>query len=474
MRRVLYIVGVLLMVVEMNAKTVVVTRDSYQTASLSGDYTETMVGTFYNDTKDGGRVGKDKHATIAVEGMPAGVVQQVTLWIKSNKTSGAATVRLRIHGQQWTMASGSYNKWPGMGKAFSQEYKPLKGLSQVCAVDKGDTVRIDIDGTENSVTVDRMEVTYDIALPVAHKVVLSYCDNQGKWWRDTVMEEAPLSGIVLPAVPQEMERIWVDETPWRWVGWVEEPCESSMSEPLHWEAEDWYGPEEDRILHALYVEDKQVDVVQDTTSASGEYAMVHLWLDSAYAMAGIWQNSRIAMEPVQVAIERDGLWHWHTTYASKVIRYALQRTEDSVTVQHVESQTGIGYSLSGVANKKVPWAWKRGAQGSVFPHSTWTHFENAAAHLDYWQGYSWAINEATDGSKEVRYGQEMWQEENPYWLLFPTGALPTSYTPGWSTLPYFTALKTTRERPTIRKEMRNGHIQIRSLNRCYTLLGESL
>ena len=95
-------------------KTVVATVDSYQSATLSGDiWSADMKAIYYNDTKNGGRIGADKTATMTISGMPAGTIDGITLWMHSNINSGAGEVELKVGDESTIVATGDYKDWPG-------------------------------------------------------------------------------------------------------------------------------------------------------------------------------------------------------------------------------------------------------------------------------------------------------------------------------------------------------------------------
>ncbi|MCQ2341166.1 MAG: hypothetical protein MJZ48_01740 [Paludibacteraceae bacterium] len=473
MGRILDIVGVLLLSFAVYAENVVATIDSYNSASLSGDVPESLSVSFTNTTGSKGRVSKDQTATLTLSNWPEATIQSVTLYVYSNASAGAATVSLSINDDTRLVAQGNYNQWPGIN-AYSKDPLPLSALTQTASVADGSSLMVKIEGTVNSVYLQSIAVEYTITPPVSHTVTLCYPANGGA--RDTIITEPhPGAGIELPSVPQEDSALIDDGMTWYWMGWCEQPVSTQSASPLCWQLGDWYGPEADVTLYALYTNLPMQTIRQDTSFVSGEYALV--FVDSISpadkqprALAGNWQSGKIPMVDLPMYQNEAGEWLWVTDYLDDTYRYQLTFSKDSLTIQHVATHSWIGHNKSSGSNTQCPWAWTRTAEGSILIYNDMSSTTPVETHC-----LSFKTDLETGAAYGV-YNNDIFRPDYPHWRLYPLASVPTEQDALFSTLPFYVSLPADVTVPNRCKKILDHHGQLRiySNQKIYNLLGSPI
>jgi len=461
--RLVNIVWLLLLSGMVQAASVTATIESYKSASLSGDVPQTMTVSFVNNGGTKGQVGADGSATLTLSNWPDATMQSITLYMHSNQSSGAATVSLSVNDSAWQVAKGAYSLWPGTG-GYSKEDLPISAMKRATHISRGSSLKLQINGTANSVFLQKMVVEYTLTPPVPHTVTLQYPSNGGAKQMQLTEPEAE-AGVELPSVPTQDSVLTDQGEIWYWVGWSEQSVSMQSTMPLCWQSGDWYGPDDDVTLYALYTNSPTQILHQDSSCTSGEYAMAFEFDEQLRALSGQWESGQIRLRSVSIEQDADGRLFWQLDTLSAQYRYFLQFVADSVTIQHVATGAWIGYSSKSGASRRCKWAWRRATDGSVYFYNQLTPLADPYCLT--------VLVDEPSRSAYAAYQAEPYISNFPYWRLFPTSAVPTQNKAKYSSLPTYVALPTVPVSQTSATKVldKNGSILIRHQNKMYTVLG---
>jgi len=450
------------------AAKVTATIDAWNKASLSGEVTAAMDVQFTSSAKSKGRVTANHSALLTLSGLPACTVQSITLYVSSNTDAGAAIIMAALADRTWLVAIGNYNQWPGMS-SYSTLAQPLKGLTYPITIPDSASLSILIKGTTNSVTLDKIELDYTLPPPTAHTVTLQWFQQDGHLATAQLTESEPLAGITLPSInPVDSIINWADET-WYWLGWSQQPLDTSTISPIYWEADDWYGPNRDVTFYALYTNTSTQILYSDSTFTSGEYALVHI--DEAdqpmmFALHGAWQSGRIKTHKLSLHKDEQDNWTWPLTTLDDAYRYLLTFEGDSVTIYHPQTKSWIGHSVAVSSTKKSKWGWQK------TKHGTLCLCGNNTSSLVLTFQYDQLTK-----SFYAAYASEPIFPEFPYWYLYPTQTLPSASQVLFTTFSHCeTSLPTTTAAPVPARKclLPNGRMIIQTNHINYTLKGQPL
>lgn len=462
----LIVIGVCCLISSVWGKTVVATVDSYQSATLSGDiWSADMKAIYYNDTKNGGRIGADKTATMTISGMPAGTIDGVTIWVHSNTSSGAGEIELKVGDESTIVATGDYKDWPGR-EGYATDFEPIRIFNQCLSIFEGASVTIVIRGEKNSLYIKQMDVDYTPAPAIPHNVTLSWVDKSLKRCERVLQEQEVKQGVSLVAVADSCRLISNNGSFWRFVGWSEDAKPKEYT--WVYGASDRYYPQRDVTLYAVYSDDES-DVYQDTTITSGEYMMALGDVNNIlHVMYGTWNENQIQLKSIKVEDAENGFYHFQVNMIPEDWRYTIDVQGDSLTIWHATSQTWIGYDLSSTKKKgssvKSYWKWVKTAHGSICLYAD--HDDDVYLILE---------GKNLEGNPYVSIDRKFLMKDCVFWVLFPTENIPIEAQTNWTTFVELTGLTGVEDSDIkIIKVWINGQIYIYKNNRRYTILGEIL
>ncbi|MCQ2340090.1 MAG: hypothetical protein MJZ79_04830 [Paludibacteraceae bacterium] len=462
----LIVFGVCCLISSVLGKTVVATVDSYQSATLSGDiWSADMKAIYYNDTKNGGRIGADKTATMTISGMPAGTIDGITLWMHSNINSGAGEVELKVGDESTIVATGDYKDWPGR-EGYATDFESIKIYNQCLSIFEGASVTIVIRGDKNSLYIKQMDVDYTPAPATPHNVTLSWVDKSLKRCERVLQEKGIKQGVPLVAVPDSCKSILNNGVSWRFIGWSENAKPKEYTRV--YETSDRYYPQRDVTLYAVYSDDES-DMRQDTTITGGEYMMALGDVNNIlHVMYGRWNENQIQLKSIKVEDAKDGLYHYQTNAIPEDWRYTIDVQGDSLTIWHAASQTWIGYDLFSTKKKGSPiksyWKWVKTAHGSICLYADQDN--DVYLVLD---GKNFGEN------PYVSIDKKFLRTDCVFWVFFPVENVPIEAQTNWTTFIEQTGWYSVKnEDVKAIKVWKNGQIYICKDNHLYTILGEIL
>jgi len=459
----------LLLSLVVRAERVTVSIDSYKSASLSGDVPEGLLASFTNNGGTKGQVIANGSATLTVSNWPDATVQSITLYVRSNKTSGAATVSITMKDSMWIVADGIFNQWPGIS-GYSEDFIPLSALSKMVQIERDGVMTLQINGIKNSVYLQKMVVDYTTTPPVPYTVALQYSTNDGPQ-QISITETGIGEGVELPSVPEQYAVQYLQEETWYFYGWSKQLISTQPFSPLCWQKGDMYIPDRDITLYAIYTTSPEQTMRQNSSFVSGEYALVFgFYYDGIWALANQWKSGpRIAMHYVPVEIMEDGQLQWTVDTLAAQYRYSLQFMDDSVTVQNVATKEWIGYVNQTGSNRYCKWAWRKAKDGGLclYANSSGTSPNQYYLTVEYDQVEKYPY---------ATYRKENFDPNFSYWRLFPTKDIPLRQDAKYSSLIAYVALPAiSHSVPLPTKTLdNNGCVIIHYQNKSYNILGNLL
>ena len=278
-----------------------------------------------------GTLRKDDRAVLTVIGLDGVSIQKVCIWVKSNKQSGAGKYIVTANKEQIAQGTISHRDLTGDGSTFVS----WDLYSGECA--DVDELSVIIDGTENSLYIERYEITWSTASPHSVTLMNGYAEYA------VMTERSGGSGIVLPSLPDTAE--------WRFMGWSEKEIRATTQTPTILAAYSKYFPREDTYLWALYKQHVAQGPVYMTEPVSGVYLYVNRYLQTA--LSGVPEKG--IMQPAALD-PGDEDQHYEIIFASA----------DTAHIRPAAPNTPIGYEGTQLAVKVSPWQIYHDGEETLF------------------------------------------------------------------------------------------------------------
>ena len=293
-----------------------------RTVTADGLWPYDMEATYYNTGSKGSVTSKDT-ATLSVSGLDGVEVQQVKVYVRSNKSAGAGVITVMADGQQLYRKEGTYKDW--FGAYDNENYQPI-GWS---GTKKVNSLEIQVTASTNSLHIEK----YEIEWTQAQTYTVTLMAGQQRY--QTLTESYGGAGVVLP------ELMVYDES-WEFVGWSEIPFWSvpAGSWPEMYYAGMTYHPTADCTLYAVYQREISHPQRYVTDLEDGLY----LYLNSQIhvAMSGVPVNGRMAGTTASAYDEEQ--------FYTRDFEGA-----DTAFITHELTQTPIGYRGTQLDSVASPW-----------------------------------------------------------------------------------------------------------------------
>lgn len=142
--------------------TVIASVTAYNEAKLTGDVWRRMRVTFDNTSHSSGRISEGNTAVMTLKGVPEGWITNVTVWMRSNKNSGAGSLSVIVGDSSILSMSGTFAEWVGR---FADSNQPISTGKKAWKY-SGQDIVLTVVGEVNSLYLDRMEISYSDHQPV--------------------------------------------------------------------------------------------------------------------------------------------------------------------------------------------------------------------------------------------------------------------------------------------------------------------
>ena len=279
----------------------------------------------YSCSYQKGDVREGDVATLSLSHLDGITVEQVEVYLKSNKSSGGGAFTVTANEETVAAKSGMFNEW--FGAFDNSEYHGLSLLER--SVESVQSLNISLTGTANSLHIEKYVITYGNA--PARTVTLM----NGKDEFATLREETGGQGVVLPSAP--------DVTDWWFKGWCRREFWTESSLPELYHSYNRFYPSEDCTLWAVYEYIADNEQVYATELQDGDYRYVNS--QNNQALTGVPDEDGY-MDKATLNEQDD-----QQIYS---IRFVGQ---DTAFITHAESDVPIGYNAyePKMEDKASPW-----------------------------------------------------------------------------------------------------------------------
>lgn len=336
----------------LHAEVATYTVTSYHAISLTdGTAPDGSVVTFNSTTASGARVTAGNSATLTVSGYDGQFIRSMTLQMHSNKSGGGGSLHAYLgETEVATIADASFADptWNG-AYAGSESWVNIRvPFERGFTVPDGSVLTIVVEASANSLYVGGCVIGYRTGSGLSIPKVVSFSTGTEETL-PPVQEAEAGRGVLLPSLPDP-------DMVWHFLGWMETQQPHTEVCPAYHRAGTIYFPNRNTTLYALYTNKSgREELVQDTLFASGKYAIV----SATYSvmMQGEVNDRKVLSTPVTLSQGEDGLYRLAQETIPEDCRYNIVFTDSTATVQHVASNSFVGYYTSSNGLQAVEREW---------------------------------------------------------------------------------------------------------------------
>ena len=298
------------------------TVETKNSVSCEGTYPASMI-VEYSCSYQKGTVRAGDIATIAFSNMGGMKIEQIEVYVRSNKSSGAGRFLVVADGITVDSIEGTMRDLTG---AYDNvDYHSLRLLHM--PVPEVEELSVSLEGTVNSLYIEKYVIQYT---PASAKSVTLM---KGDAVYSVLTEKKSGAGVLLPSMP--------DEGNWRFLAWADSHFyeNTTMPEVCHYPGR--FYPAKDDTLWAVYSYEMSIHEVVATTLSDGLY----LYADSTFMIAmkgavvdGFTSNAAVNISDVSQIYEID-----------------FDETCETATIYHPATDTYIGYQNKKLAAVETPW-----------------------------------------------------------------------------------------------------------------------
>ena len=310
------------------------TVDSKSSVSGEGTYPASM-SVAYSCSYQKGTVRAGDTATIAFVGMGGMTIEQIEVYVRSNKSAGSGIFTVKADGAVIASKSGSLMEWTG---AFDNtNYHPVPLLQK--AIKNVDELSVSLEGEVNSLYIEKYVIQYT---PASAKSVTLM---KGNTVYATLTEQKGGAGVVLPSMTSEGD--------WHFAAWSKQHFYAVSAMPESWIYAGKYYPTENDTLWAVYSYEKTIESAFASTLESGYY--IYANSVSMTAMSGAVGDGYAASTAVNTSDE------------SQIYEITFDEVCQTATIYHPVSNTYIGYKGTSLANEASVWqVWHSGDKTAFY------------------------------------------------------------------------------------------------------------
>ncbi len=288
----------------------------------------------YANTGQKGDVTAGQVATLSLAHLDGIDIEQITVYVKSNKSSGAGVFTVTADGQMIALKSGTFKEWTGSWDNTTYHPIDLLQSSQKSVTE----LEITLTGTANSLHIERYEIQWTQAMP--HTVTFMRGDRV----YTTRTEPEGNGGIYLPSVPDSAE--------WKFRGWSETEFWGTATLPELYPANAKCYPMEDCTLWAVF----------EYSTGEQETGYATVLTDGEYRYVNSVNNTVLTGVPAEGIIGNAVL---NLSDENQVYSIAFQDST-TATITHMATGTPIGYSGTQMAINSAPWKVYHEGEETIF------------------------------------------------------------------------------------------------------------
>lgn len=348
--------------------TATYTISSTTSVEASGVLPEGATHTYERSATTGqkGQMTAGNSTRLYLTGWEGCTIRTVTLSMRSNKSAGAGSLRMRIgNNEVWSIADEPFDSdaWAGQ---YTMDFVPI--CKHMQATVDGD-IEIVISATENSLYIQSYEIAYEEVVPSCYTVsFVTGLDFQP----EPITQTAIGAELILPA--------WQDTAIWHFEGWSEREVEEGDSVPYLMQPGTSYLPKKNTRLWAVY---RDVDnILPISEMASGEYVLtMHNDLTtslsgSGMAMCDAVANKQIALCEVSMAALPDGGYDLCSPLAEAMVYDITVLSDTTLQMTHLLTNSPIGHEARALSAEPSLWhytALDDGSYAIYYPYDGQTY-----------------------------------------------------------------------------------------------------
>ena len=349
MRSLILCLCLLLITLTARGEEITATVTAYNQAELEGDVPANAIATFLNTYHSKGTVRKGDTATLVITQFPKAHIHNITAFLRSNKASGAGNLTITCGKRTLLHLTGNYNTWQKVN-AYSTEYQPFTATGNWQTTTR-DSLILRLIGTTNSIHLSHIIITYSEDEKEPCCINFHYTEEE----TITLCEEQAGEGITLPDLkPYKRHTIGS----WQLIGWSTTQVNVPITDiPQYYRLQQPFFPEEDMSLYPLYRQQTDLQFLpQDTIRQSSEYALVAPYWDGTYhILYGPVDGGYLQHEEAITDMDDDSTNYLIASSLTDDYRYRLSFTDSKLFIEHVASQTPVGYSGTKLSSSDKPW-----------------------------------------------------------------------------------------------------------------------
>jgi len=323
------------------------TVESKNSVSMEGSWPYD-IGVVYACDYQKGSVRAGDKATLSLSGLELLQLQEIKVYVRSNKNAGAGTITMKADGTQFFYKEGTYKDW--FGAYDNTNYKAVTWKGTQDLVD-GSLV-IEVAGTESSLHVEKFEIAYVSSTAPKYTVTLV---SDGETQQLT--EETIAGGVVLPNGD--------DKDGWYFAGWSPEAVsEPEYMQPYMLDPGTRYYPKKNTTFWAVYTDVAPPTWDKQAQPQSGYY-MLEL---HGLTLTGEVENGYVAMYNSAEMV-----------YSSDLYYIDFNTTDETCMIKHYSSGSFVGYNTACTKLTDDASAWRY----RMVSDSTWMFIAKEEGE-EYW------------------------------------------------------------------------------------------
>lgn len=289
---------------------------------------------------------------LTLSGCEGMTLHSVTLRMHSNTRSGAGAMTMAIgEAPIWMIYTAPFNNESWYGD-YSKEWVDISQSFSGLYVPQGDDITLQISASENSLYLQSVQLNYSAPQPKTYTVSF---DTHIAQTIDPVTELEASGGILLPDIE-------LDDADWRFYGWADEAVGESQQAPSVCRAGSMYFPSTDCTLHAVYVQESDVQPWLPTDDLLLEDYLIAQYEPQTglmlYATGPVLDNGSIAAIQKQLPME-NGWVSMPTDMELVDAVYTLRVKNDTLTIRHKATDTPVllvnGGNFSSTSHTNNAW-----------------------------------------------------------------------------------------------------------------------
>lgn len=304
------------------------TVETKSTISSSGDV-PAAVQAVYACSYQKGTVRNGDNATLTLVGLGGVAIERIEMYMRSNKSAGAGVISVYADGARIAQKEGSLRDW--IGKYDNSAFHPIEvfvGRQQL-----QDSLVINLEGTTNSLYVEKYVITYQQA--PAYTATLMEGDDL----HTTLTEAVGGSGVLLPSLP--------DKEIWQFMGWTATSFEAADVCPELYLPNTRIYPTDDMTLWAVWRYMQDYEELYLTDMQSGDY--IYANTDNQLAITGVVENGRMQQALVN-PMDSNQIYH-----------VDFDPSAQTATIQHLLTGQYVGYKDATLVAEPTEWlVWQEG------------------------------------------------------------------------------------------------------------------